>query len=52
MARRRRLRRGKRGQGIVEYALIIALIVIVIIGALAVLGPLLGSIFSQVPPAL
>ena len=38
----------ERGQGLVEYALIIALIAVVVIGILILLGPAIGSIFSQI----
>ena len=37
-----------RGQGIVEYALIIALVSIVVIAALILLGPRIASIFKGV----
>jgi pilus assembly protein Flp/PilA len=37
-----------RGQGLVEYALIIALVAIVVIGILLLLGPAIGSVFSQI----
>lgn len=37
-----------RGQGLVEYALIIALIAIVVIAILILLGPAIGSVFSQI----
>jgi pilus assembly protein Flp/PilA len=36
------------GQGLVEYALILLLVAIVVITALIVLGPQIGSIFSVV----
>ena len=36
------------GQGLVEYGLIIFLVAIVIIAILVILGPQIGSIFSQV----
>lgn len=36
------------GQGLVEYGLIIFLVAIVIIAILVLLGPQIGSIFSQV----
>jgi pilus assembly protein Flp/PilA len=36
------------GQGLVEYALLIALIAIVVIVVLAILGPSVGNIFSDV----
>ncbi len=36
------------GQGMVEYGLIIALVAIVVIAALAVLGPKVAGIFTNV----
>ncbi|HKV85835.1 MAG TPA: Flp family type IVb pilin [Ktedonobacterales bacterium] len=36
------------GQGLVEYALIIALVAIVVIAALILLGPQIASIFSNI----
>lgn len=45
-------RRGERGQGFAEYALVILFIALVVFGALVLIGPLLGSIFSNVRPAL
>ena len=36
------------GQGLVEYALILVLVAIVVIVILAVLGPAIGNIFSQI----
>ena len=36
------------GQGLVEYALILMLVSIVVIAILALLGPALGNVFSQV----
>ena len=35
------------GQGLVEYALILVLVVIVVIGVLTLLGPQIGNIFSR-----
>ena len=40
------------GQGLVEYALILVLVAIVVIVILAVLGPAIGKIFSQIVTAL
>ena len=40
------------GQGLVEYALILMLVAIVVIGALTVLGPKIGSMFSAVTKGL
>ena len=36
------------GQGLVEYALIISLVAIIVIVVLAILGPSIGNIFSNV----
>lgn len=44
--------RRHQGQGLVEYALIIALVAVVVIGILILLGPSIGSIFSQISSAL
>lgn len=38
----------QRGQGLVEYALIIALVAIVVIGTLILLGPQISSIFQNI----
>jgi pilus assembly protein Flp/PilA len=37
-----------RGQGLVEYALILVLVAIVVIAILTLLGPAIGNIFSQI----
>lgn len=42
----------QRGQGLVEYALIIALVAIVVIAALVILGPRISSVFNRVNSAL
>ena len=42
----------QRGQGLVEYALIILFVAIAIIAILVLLGPAIGNIFSQIKPAL
>jgi len=42
----------EKGQGLVEYALILVLVAIVVIGVLLILGPQVGSIFSMVNTAL
>lgn len=47
----RSLRRA-RGQGLVEYALIIALVAVVVIGALILLGPQIATIFDKINSAL
>jgi pilus assembly protein Flp/PilA len=41
-----------RGQGLIEYALIIALVAIVVIGTLILLGPQIGSIFQNINNSL
>ena len=40
------------GQGMVEYALIIALIAIVVMGALQLLGPVIAEKFNEINNAL
>ena len=40
------------GQGLVEYALILVLVAIVVIAIMAVLGPQIGNIFSQITTGL
>jgi pilus assembly protein Flp/PilA len=36
------------GQGLVEYALVIVLVAVVVIATLALIGPAIGNIFSNV----
>jgi pilus assembly protein Flp/PilA len=36
------------GQGLVEYALILVLVAVVVIIILAILGPAIGNIFSEI----
>ena len=43
-------RRG--GQGIVEYALILVLVAVVVIVILALLGPAIGEVFSNIVNAI
>ncbi len=45
-------REAERGQGLVEYALIIALVAIVVIAILVLLGPQIGNLFSSITTAL
>ena len=45
-------RDNERGQGLVEYALILVLVAVVVIAILAALGPRVGNIFSSVVNAL
>lgn len=42
----------ERGQGLVEYALILVLVSIVVIVVLALLGPAIGNIFSTIMASL
>lgn len=42
----------EKGQGLVEYALILVLVAIVVIAALMVLGPVIGRVFSKVNSSL
>jgi len=37
----------ERGQGLVEYALILVLVAVVVIVILALLGPAIGNVFSN-----
>lgn len=36
------------GQGLVEYALILVLVAVIVIGILTILGPSIGNVFSKV----
>ena len=38
----------EKGQGLVEYALILVLVAVVVIIILAVLGPIIGNVFSAI----
>jgi len=40
------------GQGLVEYALILVLVAVVVLVILALLGPAIGNIFSNIVSAL
>lgn len=42
----------EKGQGLVEYALILVLVAIVVIVILALLGPAVGNVFSQIVSAI
>ena len=42
----------EKGQGLVEYALILDLVAIVVIAALMILGPIIGNVFSKVNSSL
>jgi pilus assembly protein Flp/PilA len=39
---------GERGQGLVEYALLILLVVLVVIAVVTLLGPIAGNMFGKV----
>ncbi len=42
----------ERGQGLVEYALILVLVAIVVFAALMILGPVIGNTFSTINHSL
>ena len=42
----------QRGQGLVEYALILVLVAIVVLAVLMILGPVIGGAFSTVNNSL
>ncbi len=42
----------EKGQGLVEYALILVLVAIVVIVILSIMGPAIGNIFSNIVNAL
>jgi pilus assembly protein Flp/PilA len=42
----------ERGQGLVEYALILVLVAIVVIAVLMILGPVIGNVFSTINSSL
>lgn len=42
----------EKGQGLVEYALILVLVAIVVIAILTILGPQIGNIFSRITNGL
>jgi pilus assembly protein Flp/PilA len=42
----------EKGQGLVEYALILVLVAIVVIAVLALLGPIIGNVFSTINNSL
>jgi pilus assembly protein Flp/PilA len=44
--------RKEKGQGLVEYALIIVLVSIVVIAALMLLGPRIGNVFNTISSTL
>ena len=42
----------EKGQGLIEYAMILALISIVVIGALSLLGPRISNVFNAISGTL
>ncbi len=44
------IQQGATGQGLVEYALIISFVAIIVIVILALLGPAVGNVFSNIIP--
>ncbi len=44
----KKLIRSEKGQGLVEYALILVLVAIVVLGVLLIMGPTIGNVFSNV----
>ncbi len=42
----------EKGQGLVEYALILVLVAIVVFAALMILGPIIGNTFSTINTSL
>ncbi len=42
----------EKGQGLVEYALILVLVAVVVIAALTLLGPTISGIFTSINDAL
>lgn len=38
----------EKGQGLVEYALILVLVAVVVVAVLTVLGPIIGNVFSTI----
>jgi pilus assembly protein Flp/PilA len=42
----------EKGQGLVEYALVLVLVAVVVIAILTLLGPQIGEVFSQIVDAL
>jgi pilus assembly protein Flp/PilA len=43
---------GEKGQGLVEYALILVLVSIVVLAILLLLGPTVGNMFSNIVSSL
>ena len=41
-------RSSEKGQGLVEYALILVLVAVVVIAVLLILGPIIGNVFTKI----
>ncbi len=41
-------REGQRGQGLMEYALVLALVAVVVIVIISMLGPQIGNMYSRI----
>lgn len=46
------IRWSQRGQGLVEYALVLVLVAIVVFAVLMLLGPIVGNVFSTLNNSL
>jgi pilus assembly protein Flp/PilA len=44
--------RNETGQGLVEYAFILVLVALIVIVILALLGPAIGNVFSNIIPLI
>jgi len=42
----------EKGQGLVEYALILVLVAVVVIAVLTLLGPIVGNVFTKINSAM
>ena len=42
----------EKGQGLVEYALILVLVSVVVLAVLLILGPIIGNVFSEINSTL
>jgi pilus assembly protein Flp/PilA len=42
------LRRDEEGQDLIEYAVLVALIALIVIAAVTVLGPIVSGVYSQI----
>jgi pilus assembly protein Flp/PilA len=42
----------EKGQGLVEYALILVLVAVVVIAVLTLLGPIVGNVFTKINDAM